>query len=181
MNVLVRLMDKMRIFMMYNRLCQGNNWRKRMVLLQLKGVEYTVCDKLAQEYFSQELLPNIVKPMAKKLQEHIAKGDRVCILSGGYDIYNKHFAEYFGVKEVICSKIAFLEGVCTGAMDGADCMRQNKLDYIRPLLDGTTTVCYTDSQSDIPLLEAVDNPIVVSKSKPQQWATQLNYKQIIWD
>ena len=180
-NALIRLMDKLRIFKLYNLLFPGNNWRKRMVLSELKGVEYVVCDRLAHEYFTEELLPGIVAPLAEKLQEHLSQGDRVCILSGGYDIYIKYFAEYFGVKEVISSKISFVEGVCTGEMAGADCMRGNKLDYIRPLLQGSKTICYTDSQSDIPLLEAVDTPVVVSRSKPQQWATQRNYNQIIWD
>lgn len=177
----VRLMDKLRIFKIYNRICQGNNWRKRMILWQLKGLSFEQCDQFAKAYFEEELLPNVVAPVVEKLKEHLAQNDRVVILSGGYDIYIKYFAEYFGVKEVVSSKVAFSGGLCLGKMEGVDCMRSNKIDYIRHLINNMSTICYTDSQSDLPLLELVDEPIVVSKSNSQNWATQRNYKQIIWN
>lgn len=178
---IIRMMDKLRIFKIYNHIRSGNNWRKRMILWQLKGVCYEVCDQLAKGYFEEELLPNVVQPIVDKLKEHLANGDRVCILSGGYDVYIKYFAQYYGVKEIISSKLAFCDGKCMGTMDGKDCMRENKLDYIRPMMDGSKTICYTDSKSDLPLLELVDEPIVVSHGNLQQWAEKRNYKQIIWN
>ena len=174
-------MDTLRIFKIYNHICKVNNWRKRMMLWQLKGVSYEVCDQLAKAYFEEELLPNAVQPSIDKLKEHLANSDRVCILSGGYDIYIKYFAQHFGVKETISSKIAFRDGICSGKMEGKDCMRENKLEYIQPFLNGAKTICYTDSKSDLPLLELVDQPIVVSKENPQKWAAERNYKQIIWN
>ena len=179
-HMVIKMMDVMRVFKIYNHIRPINNWRKRMVLWQLKGVAYEKCDALAAAYFEEELLPNVVQPIVELLRKHIAVKDRVCILSGGYDIYIKYFAQYFGVKETASSKIAFREGICLGKMEGADCMRENKLDYLQPLLDGSNTICYTDSKSDMVLLKIVDEPVVVSKGQPQQWATELNYKQIIW-
>lgn len=178
---LVQMMDTLRIFKIYNHICKVTNWRKRMILWQLEGVPYKVCDRLAKKYFEEELLPNVVPPIVEKLKEHLASGDRVCILSGGYDVYIKYFAQYYGVKEILSSKIVFRDGKCLGKMAGKDCMRENKLEYIRPYLNGAKTICYTDSKSDMPLLELVDEPIVVSKVGPQEWATEHNYKQIIWN
>ncbi len=180
-HLMIRIMDKLRIFKIYNHIRSGNNWRKRMILWQMKGVKYDVCDMLAKKYFEEELLPNVVPPIIEKLKGHLANGDSVCILSGGYDIYIKYFAQYFGVKETMSSKIAFQDGVCLGKMSGKDCMGENKLDYIRPLIMNVKTICYTDSQSDLPLLETVNEPIVVSKECPQKWATERKYKQIIWN
>lgn len=178
---MICMIDTLRIFKIYNHIRPGNNWRKRMVLWQMKGVSYELCDKLAKKYFEEELLPNVVPPVVEKLKGHLANGDSVCILSGGYDIYIKYFAQYLGVKETMSSKIAFREGKCMGKMEGKDCMRENKLAYIRPLIMNVKTICYTDSESDLPLLEAVDEPIVVSKGSPQQWASERKYKQIIWN
>lgn len=178
---LVQLMDMFRVFKIYNHICKANNFRKRTILWQLKGVSYEVCDRLAKEYFEEELLPNVVQPIVEKLKGHLKNGDRVYILSGGYDVYIKYFAQHFGVQETISSKIAFRDGLCTGKMDGKDCMRENKLEYIRPFLKGAETFCYTDSKSDLPLLEIVDEPIVVSKEYPQNWATERNYQQITWN
>lgn len=178
---LIRLMDRLRIFKIYNRIYPANNWRKRMILWQLKGVAYQQCDQLAHEYFEEELLPNIVVPVVEKLKEHLGKKDRVVILSGGYDIYIRHFAAHFGVQEMISSKIAFADNMCLGKMEGKDCMRANKVEYLRPLLKGATTICYTDSISDLPILELVDQPIVVSKQIAQTWANERNYQQIIWN
>ena len=178
---IMRILDKLRVFKIYNHIRPGNNWRKRTILWQLKGVSYEVCDRLAKEYFEEELLPNVVQQIVEKLKGHLKNGDRVYILSGGYDVYIKYFAQHFGVQETISSKIAFRDGLCTGKMDGKDCMRENKLEYIRPFLKGAETFCYTDSKSDLPLLEIIDEPIVVSKEYPQNWATERNYKQMIWN
>lgn len=176
---LVQCMDILRIFKIYNRIKTVNNWRKRMILWQLKGVRYETCDRLAQIYFEKELMPNIYKPVVDKLKEYVDSGENVYILSGGYNIYIKYFARYYGVKNIICSKIAFKENVCTGQMEGKDCMRENKVDYIRPFLGELPMVCYTDSISDLPLLEIASEPIVVSNSALQDWATKRNYKQIV--
>lgn len=178
---MIRIMDKLRVFKIYNHIRSRNNWRKKMVLWQLKGVPYKECDQLAKDYFAEELVPNVVQPLIAKLKEHLTNGDRVCILSGGYDVYIKYFAQYFGVKDIISSRIAFFDGKCLGRMDGKDCMRKNKLEYIRPLIKNVKTICYTDSKSDLPLLEMVDEPIVVSHEVSQRWAEKRNYKQIIWN
>ena len=178
---LVQLMDTFRIFKIYNHICKVNNWRKRMILWQLKGVSYEVCDQMAKKYFEEELLPNVVQPIVEKLKWHLANGDSVCILSGGYDVYIKYFAEYYGVKEILSSKVAFCKGKCLGKMEGKDCMRENKLAYIRPYLNGKRTIFYTDSKSDLPLLKMVDEAIVVSHDASQQWAETCNYNQIIWN
>ena len=178
---LVQLMDTFRIFKIYNHICKVNNWRKRMILWQLKGVSYEVCDQMAKKYFEEELLPNVVQPIVEKLKWHLANGDSVCILSGGYDVYIKYFAEYYGVKEILSSKVAFCKGKCLGKMEGKDCMRENKLAYIRPYLNGERTIFYTDSKSDLPLLKMVDEAIVVSHDASQQWAETCNYNQIIWN
>ena len=178
---LVQLMDTFRIFKIYNHICKVNNWRKRMILWQLKGVSYEVCDQMAKKYFEEELLPNVVQPIVEKLKWHLANGDSVCILSGGYDVYIKYFAEYYGVKEILSSKVAFCKGKCMGKMEGKDCMRENKLAYIRPYLNGERTIFYTDSKSDLPLLKMVDEAIVVSHDASQQWAETCNYNQIIWN
>lgn len=176
---LIQIMDKFRIFKIYNRMKPSNNFRKRMILWQLKGIDYATCDQLAQVYFEKELLPNIYEPVVAELQKHTGNGESVYILSGGYDIYIKYFAQYYGVKNVLCSRIAFKEKVCTGRMYGKDCMRANKVEYIRPFLEEKQMVCYTDSISDLPLLEISAEPIVISKAAPQAWAAKKNYKQII--
>ena len=178
---LVQMMDKFRIFKIYNRIKPSNNFRKRVILWQLKGLSYRLCNQMAKQYFETELLPAVVSPLIDKLQEHLAQNDRVIILSGGYDIYIHYFAAYFGVEETVSSKIAFKNNVCLGKMDGEDCMKYNKVRAIQSLMTGVTSYCYTDSISDLPLLEIVDNPIVVSKQTPQKWASQRNYKQIIWN
>ena len=178
--VILNMLDTLRVFKIYNHIKLGNNWRKRVVLWQLKGVSFEQCDQLAYKYFKEELLPNVVKPVVEKLKEHLAQKDRLVILSGGYDVYIKYFAAHFGIREYVSSTIAFENNRCLGTMDGKDCMRDNKVEYLRPLLEGETTICYTDSISDLPILELVDEPIVVSKNAPQQWATEHNYSQIIW-
>ena len=152
-----------------------------MILWQLKGIPFSRCDDLAHLYFEQELLPNIVQPLLKIMQQHINNNDRVCILSGGYDIYIRLFVQHFGVKEFISSKIDFRNGYCTGKMQGEDCMGRNKITCYQQLKkEASYTVFYSDSPSDLPLLELVDEPVVVSKDYAREWVAARNFKQIIW-
>lgn len=180
-HVLLRIMDVLRVFKVCNRINKKKNWRKMVVLWQLRGVKYEELDRLAEDYLKEKLLPNVVLPLIDRLREHIAHGERVCILSGGYDIYISKFAQYFGIEEVIASKIAFKNEICLGRLEGLDCMGENKLTYIRSIVSNFYTICYTDSISDLPLLKAIDKPIVVSSIKPQEWAKQYLYEQIIWN
>ena len=104
---LLRLLEKTKVFALLAHIKPGNNWHKRMVLRQLKGYGQSLCEQLAADYLHDELLPNVVQPVLEIMKQHLADGDNVCILSGGYDIYLRCFADCFRVPLAVGSAIRF--------------------------------------------------------------------------
>lgn len=180
--LLLNCMDKIKFFKLINRLMPVNNLRKRMVLWQIEGMPLEYLDRMAELYLTEELLPNMVQPVVKLMQQHISDGDAVWIVSGGYDIYISKFAKHFGVPHVMATRIGFRNAICTGKMDGPDCMRENKCFYWAQsgVKDDADVTFYTDSVSDLPLLKKVRHGVIVSHGKSQLWAKENNYKEIIW-
>ena len=83
---------------------------------------------------------------------------------------------------LLSTKVEFKNGICTGKFDGQDCMFDYKINYINSAIQGDHSqwMALSDSVTDLPMLELVGNPIVVSRNKSQNWAEKRNMKQIIW-
>lgn len=181
----IRCLEKLNFFKLYDKIFRDSNLHKRLVLFQLKGVEKKECEELAKKYFEEELLPNVIPETIQMLKRHQENNNPVWLISGGYDLYIKYFADYFHVDEYICSHIQFNEkSVCTGKMNGLDCMGTNKLllleTFLKERYDVSSITFYSDSSSDLPLLLRAQTAVVVSKIKHQSWIDQYQLKEIIW-
>ena len=181
--LLYKILNQSRILGVFRRLFPKRSIDKRFILRQLKGRTYEEMDKLAKEYYDAEIKPNLISPVVMKLLEFQKEGYEVIIVSGGYDIYLKYFAEAYNVKYVLSTSIEFRKGICTGFFHGKDCMFDNKIEYIKALVTGDYNKWYafSDSITDLPMLEIVGNPIVVSRGGLQNWADIRNIKQIVWN
>lgn len=180
------VLTKSYCFRIIDRLLPNNTIRKRLVLSQLKGIEYTILNDLAKEYYEQCLKPAIIPKILNRLLIHLQSQDNIWIVSGGYDIYIKYFVEEYSLAGYISTNIAFTEkGICLGRFTGLDCMRQNKVYLIEKklslFLNNMDTVAYSDSISDLPLLLMTKEGFVVSKKETQKWAMENNLKEIVWE
>lgn len=181
------LLTKLRLFSILNLLSHGwgGSVHKRLVLYQLKGIDYPILNRLGKAYFETMLQPAVIRPVIETMKRHISCGDEVWIVSGGYDIYIKHFVRHYGLKGYFASDIAFDNetGACLGRMKGKDCMGATKVSILRRYFgnDLSDTVAYSDSRSDLPLLSAVSTGFVISHSRHQKWIEQYNFQEIIWE
>lgn len=176
---------KICLFKLLSIIFPGNNLHKRAVLLQLKGTDRSTLECLGKKYFENELKPAIIQPIMTIMKRHIAQGDEVWIVSGGYDIYIKYFVSYYGLSGYIASNITFdTNGVCLGRIAN-DCMGKRKVRLLRRYLGGIWnsghTIAYTDSRSDLPLLSRVSSGVVVSYKRHKPWTGKYNFKEIIWE
>lgn len=180
---LYNVLNKSRVLGVLRRLFPKNSIDKRFILRQMKGRTYEEMDCLAKNFYEYEVKPNLIDSIVERLKEMQGDGYEIVIVSGGYDIYLKYFAQDYCIKHVLSTSIGFENGICTGMFEGKDCMFDNKIDYINSLFDGNRTnwFAFSDSVTDLPMLLLVGNPIVVSKSKSQKWAEKKDIKQIIWN
>lgn len=179
--LIVQMFDLGKVFKILNKFTTGS--KKKALLWQLKGVPQARLDSLAKCYFEEELRPNVITPMVEVMKQHQKQGDVIYIISGGYDLYIHYFAEYYNVNGYLASTIGFTaDGRCTGKIVGTDCMREEKVSQWKKIKDAfSMTICYSDSQSDIPILTAVDQGIVVSHGQSQIWTKNYKLEELIWN
>lgn len=176
------LLARLRVMSIWRKLQPKRSIDKRMTLMQLRGRSYEEMDRLAKDYYESQIKPNLITQVVEELLRLKRDGYKCYVVSGGFDIYLKYFCEEYSMDGLLSTKIGFKKDKCTGCFDGHDCMFDYKIDYIKSTIAGDTKqwMAFTDSITDLPMLELVGNPIVVSREKSQKWAENRYYKQIIW-
>ena len=180
------LLRKAHVISLLERLFPGRSVNKRIVLLGLAGFTGSEIDRYAGLYYERRLRPNLIQRSVDALVALRDDGWRIVLVSGGYEPYLKYFAREFGIAEsdIIATRLKFRRGVCRGRFDGKDCM----YGYKTVLLDrrfsraATESVAFSDSKSDLPLLEWADRGVIVRrKEQDVKWGKGHGFTELIWD
>lgn len=109
--------------------------------------------------FANEFLPTVIREHAiEKLQWHKAQGDTVVVVSGGFDLYLRHWCQHHGV-ELICSGLEIKNGKLTGRYLGKQCVGREKTRRIREHYDiksFAVVYAYGDTREDLDMLSIAD-------------------------
>lgn len=103
-------------------------------------------------------------PGARALvQRDRAEGFRTILLTGSLDFAIQPLLDDLGFDEAVANRLEFRNGVATGALIEPILAGPEKVDAIRALCareDAEPSQCraYSDSMSDVPMLEAVGHP-----------------------
>lgn len=103
-------------------------------------------------------------PGARALvQRDRAEGFRTILLTGSLDFAIQPLLDDLGFDEAVANRLEFRNGVATGALLEPILAGPEKVDAIRALCardDADPRACraYSDSMSDVPMLEAVGHP-----------------------
>ena len=181
-----RILSKARVLAVVSKFLPKLNPSKRLKLLQIKNMPIDKVEKYAFDFYEDHVMPNHIDPLYNLMKEHIRNGDHVMIISGGYSPYIKVFSDQHGIKGYFATEMAYNDQKLTGKFSGKDCLygqktilleqylKMNKIDY-------TNSIAYSDSISDLPLLQWADEAFVVSKQHSQSWAKKYGFNEIIHD
>ena len=127
--------------------------------------------------FELRMAPRLPSDMRALVQRHHDAGDLCAIVTATTRFIAEPLARLFGVDEVLATEPATTDGsphgALTGAIAGLPCYREHKLTRVMqwlaerqpPLVDGLSAFprswFYSDSASDLPLLQAVSDPVAV--------------------
>lgn len=161
---------------------------KQYRLLLLKGLLKEEVDRLAWSYYQKQVCPNLIEGTLDKLRILQQEGYYICLVSGSYDSYLTHFVQEYRIDRLICTKIGFLDGVCTGRFDGPDCLGANKLTLLEEVF-GTQdftkidSIAFSDAQSDLPLLRSCRKAVVVvaRKNRIEPWMENDSFERYVYD
>ena len=147
----------------------------------LRGLGLKEAENIAQDFFEKELLLRVNERIMERVRYHQKLGHTIAIVSGGFEIYIRIFAKYFGIQYVVAVSLDSREGVLSGNMAGIHTMEHRKLYKLSQTLDLSMydlaqSYAYSDCPSDIPLLSLVGNGIVVECGKDIEWAKILGFE-----
>lgn len=157
---------------------------KETVLSLLKGFTYEKLNKYALAYYVEKVRPNFIPEVMSELLRLKTEGYRIYVISGGYDLYLKYFVEEYQLDGFFSTNIKFKNNICVGCFDGIDCMKENKItilnDFFKnePIKD-YETIAYSDSPTDIPLLNYCKKAVVVTP-KDKCWADNTSYEKLVF-
>jgi alcohol-forming fatty acyl-CoA reductase len=123
---------------------------------------------LGQESFAGFTLSRIYPGALACLREHKAAGHRVVLLSGALDFLLDPLKDL--ADDVLSASLAQEDGVYTGELAGAPVAGEARArmlaSYARKRgVDLNRSYAYADSISDLPMLEAVGNPVAVNPDR----------------
>jgi HAD superfamily hydrolase (TIGR01490 family) len=151
---------------------------RESVLALTKGWDQARIRSIVAETLEAVVEPIIYAEAADLIEEHKAAGRLVVIISASPSEIVEPLGRYLDVDRVIASEaLVDGEGRYTGEMafyaygpHKAEAMRELAADVG---IDLAASYAYSDSATDIPMLEAVGHPVVVNPDRPlARWATQ---------
>ena len=153
-------------------------WRYRFDLLDMKkaykdslrhliGVREEELRQFCREWFEEDVRGLIYPEARECVQLHMGRGESVAIISNSTTYNVQPLAQCLGVPHVLATQLEVRDGLFTGNYVEPLCFRHGKIFWAERLarqlgghLEGSTF--YTDSITDLPLLERVKNPRIVN-------------------
>ena len=121
---------------------------------------------LQEAFMARHIDPLMLPAASSLLDEHRQRGDRLLIITATNEFVTRPIAQRLGVSELLGCAVEFDGDRFTGRATGTLTYREGKVLRLREWLAATGEVLdgawfYSDSHNDLPLLEAVDNPVLV--------------------
>jgi HAD superfamily hydrolase (TIGR01490 family) len=126
--------------------------------------------------YEATMAPRVPAEMRALVQAHLDAGDLCAIVTATERLVAQPFARLFGVPHLVATEAATVDGsadgALTGEMAGEPCYRAHKITRVqrwlaqdfepaRTLQSFEQSWFYSDSASDLPLLQAVTHPVAV--------------------
>lgn len=136
------------------------------MLALTKGWDKDEVEAVIQEALQEVVDPYIYQEALDLIALHKALGRRVFIVSSSPEGVVRPLAERLGIEDVIATRAEVVDGKFTGNLEFY-CYREKKAEAMRALqgIDLEGSYAYSDSITDVPMLEAVGNPVAVNPDR----------------
>ena|SRR5690625_128153 len=125
------------------------------------------------EEFMRDIIRPAILPQALELvRQHHEQGHLCAIVTATNDFVTAPIARAFSIPHLIATTAEFKNGRYTGRIEGVPSFQEGKITRVEQWLQQlglnfaqfTETVFYSDSSNDLPLLEAVTQPVATNPS-----------------
>ena len=125
-------------------------------------------ESLRQAFLASEIIPRVPFVAKALVQHHLKEGDVVVMTTATNRFITELTAQHLRIEHLIATEPELIDGKFTGRTQGTLNMCDGKVVRLHAWLAGRGTTlsdygstAYSDSINDLPLLQAVNTPIVV--------------------
>jgi HAD superfamily hydrolase (TIGR01490 family) len=134
---------------------------------QLRGKSESEFAERCRRWVEDEVLPLVVPGALRQIERHRAEGHVLAVLSSSPTYVTRPLAETLGIEEVLSTTFEVDGDLFTGRLVGPACVGPGKIHWAEGLvsrreLDLAQSFFYTDSYTDLPMLERVGNQVIVN-------------------
>lgn len=139
----------------------------RRVLGEWRGRDVAELEAEVGAWFDNEIAPMICEQALAKIEEHRAAGHVLVLLTSATRFLSVPLAERLDVEHILCTEIEQSEGRFTGNHLEPGCYGPAKVMRAEAFahehgIDLDASFFYSDSYSDLPMLDRVGKPRVVN-------------------
>ncbi len=150
-------------------LMEGEKIISRLVKWLKDQPEQRVID-FAVQLFQDVIKHTIRKDAVKEIDFHKKQNAQIVILSASMSFLCRPFLQFLGIDDLICTELKTENQKYTGLPKNRFCYGTEKLIRSKQYCSEhkyslKNAYFYTDSVSDLPMLEAVGNPVIITPDK----------------
>jgi HAD superfamily hydrolase (TIGR01490 family) len=139
----------------------------RRVLLQYRGRKVEELESEIGAWVEQVIVKTITTQARERIAEHRAKGHEIVMLTSGTSFSTRPLARLLDIDHLLCTEVEARDGVLTGEYYPPPCYGSGKVHWAERFaeehgIDLSESYFYTDSFSDLPMLERVGRPRIVN-------------------
>jgi HAD superfamily hydrolase (TIGR01490 family) len=143
-----------------------------------KGWKVEQVQQIVAETLDELINPYVYAEAASLIAEHQAAGRDVVLVSASGEEMVRPIGALLGITDIIATRMSIVDGRYSGEI-AFYAAGANKVTEVRKLAaergyDLATCYAYSDSASDLPLLEAVGHPSAVNPDRPLRRAAMEN-------
>ena len=125
-------------------------------------------EALRRDFLATQIIPRIPAAALQLVRSHLVAGDVVVMTTATNRFITELTAAHFGIQHLLATETELDGDLFTGRATGTLNMREGKVASLHQWqqsrgesLDAYQSTAYSDSINDLPLLEAVNEPVVV--------------------
>jgi len=133
----------------------------------LADMEKNALESVAEICFQQQIKKNIYASASEMIRDYLEKGECVKFATSSLDFIIRPLERFFGIEQSFVSEVEFHNGRTTGRLVGKSFFGPKKKEITKMWLEKSglspgDVSFYSDSYTDIPLLEYCGNPVAVN-------------------
>jgi HAD superfamily hydrolase (TIGR01490 family) len=137
------------------------------VMAQFSGESERDLEETTAAWVEETVIDTIYPEARRLVGEHAAMGHVVAIVSGATRFVVRPIATHLGIEHMLYTRLEVENGMVTGRVVEPICFEEGKIYWLQQFIeehgiDLAKSYFYTDSITDLPLLDIVGHPVVTN-------------------